>query len=154
MRKKTFNLLEIILIITIILVCSISLLQNKTVLGFHNYTVTSSSNKNIEKDNLILVKEIDFNTIKEKDIIVYENYNKEIIVSEVETIINNNEALKVKNDEYLVVKNQLLGKYQYKYLVFGFINKIIENKIGFALCVLIPFSSLIILEILKLYLTN
>lgn len=150
MKNKILKITEIIMITIIILVCSISLLQNETIFGYHSYIITSNSTDKLQENDLILVKETDIEKIDKKDIIAYKQIGNEVITSEVEKIIKNNNEVLLKTENSLVNKDNLYGKYQYKFTIFNYIYKIIKSKIGFALCVLIPFITLIIIELLNI----
>lgn len=165
MRKKVLNLIETILIVIIVLVCLVSILQstlfqNKNIFGYRTYVIASNSMYPILKyGDVVLVKEVDFNSIKKGDVITY--YGKEgevkdkIITHEVIDILTENETtvLKTKGkantgiDPY-VYQDQVYGKFTYRFIVISFLSKIIRDKIGFVICILVPFSILFILELI------
>lgn len=165
MRKKVLNLIETILIIIIVLVCLVSILQstlfqNKNIFGYRTYVIASNSMYPVLKyGDVVLVKEVDFNSIKKGDVITY--YGKEgevkdkIITHEVIDILTENETtvLKTKGkantgiDPY-VYQEQVYGKFTYRFTVISLLSKIIRDKIGFVICILVPFSILFILELI------
>ena len=149
LKKKTLKIIETILIVLIILVCSISLLKDETIFGYHSYFITNNS-----KEELVLVKEISLNEIKKNDTVIYIKDNK-ITKSKVSEVQKNdsNTLIKTKEND-LVTDKQIYGEYKYKFVLLGTIVNIIENKIGFALFVLIPFITIIILEIINIYKDN
>lgn len=166
MRKTILNIIETILILIIALVCGVSilqstLLQDKAIFGYHTYMIASNSMYPIlEYGDVILVKETNFNNIKIGDIVTY--YGKEgevkdkIITHEVIEISeeNNTKVLKTKGRantgfDPFVYKEQLYGIFTYKFTVISFISKIIRDKIGFVVCILIPFSILFVLELIN-----
>lgn len=166
MGKKALNIIETFLILLIALICIVSILQstlfqNKNILGYHTYVIASNSMYPVLKyGDVVLVKEIDFNTIKKGDIITY--YGKEgevkdkIITHEVIDILKENDTtvLKTKGrantgvDPY-VYKDQVYGKFVYRFTLLSLLSKIIRDKIGFVICILIPFSILFILEFIS-----
>ena len=113
MKNKILKITEIIMITIIILVCSISLLQNETIFGYHCYIITSNSADKLQENDLILVKETDIEKIDKKDIIAYKQIGNEVITSEIEKIIKNNNEVLLKTENSLVNKDNLYGKYQY-----------------------------------------
>lgn len=165
MRKKVLNLIETILIVIIVLVCLVSILQstlfqNKNIFGYRTYVIASNSMyPTLKYGDVVLVKEVDFNSIKKGDVITY--YGKEgevkdkIITHEVIDILTENETtvLKTKGkantgiDPY-VYQDQVYGKFTYRFIVISFLSKIIRDKIGFVICILVPFSILFILELI------
>lgn len=166
MGKKTLNIIETFLILLIALICIVSILQstlfqNKNIFGYHTYVIASNSMYPVLKyGDVILVKETDFNTINKGDIITY--YGKEgelkdkIITHEVIDILKENETtvLKTKGrantgvDPY-VYKEQVYGKFAYRFTLISLLSHIIRDKIGFVICILIPFSILFILEFIS-----
>lgn len=166
MGKKLLNTIETILITIIILICIASILQstifqNKSIFGYHTYVIASNSMYPVLKyGDVVLVKETNFNSIKKGDIITY--YGKEgevkdkIITHEVIDILTENGTTVLKTqgkantgiDPY-VYKEQVYGKFTYRFILISLLSKIIRDKIGFIICILIPFSILFILEFIS-----
>ena len=166
MGKKALNIIETFLILLIALICIVSILQstlfqNKNIFGYHTYVIASNSMYPVLKyGDVVLVKETDFNTINKGDIITY--YGKEgevknkIITHEVIDILKENDTtvLKTKGrantgvDPY-VYKDQVYGEFVYRFTLLSLLSKIIRDKIGFIICILIPFSILFILEFIS-----
>ena len=166
MGKKALNIIETFLILLIALICIVSILQstlfqNKNIFGYHTYVIASNSMYPVLKyGDVVLVKETDFNTINKGDIITY--YGKEgevkdkIITHEVIDILKENDTtvLKTKGrantgvDPY-VYKDQVYGEFVYRFTLLSFLSKIIRDKLGFIICILIPFSILFILEFIS-----
>lgn len=166
MGKKALNIIETFLILLIALICIVSILQstlfqNKNIFGYHTYVIASNSMYPVLKyGDVVLVKETDFNTINKGDIITY--YGKEgevkdkIITHEVIDILKENDTtvLKTKGrantgvDPY-VYKDQVYGEFVYRFTLLSLLSKIIRDKIGFVICILIPFSILFILEFIS-----
>ena len=166
MGKKALNIIETFLILLIALICIVSILQstlfqNKNIFGYHTYVIASNSMYPVLKyGDVVLVKETDFNTINKGDIITY--YGKEgevkdkIITHEVIDILKENDTtvLKTKGrantgvDPY-VYKDQVYGEFVYCFTLLSLLSKIIRDKIGFIICILIPFSILFILEFIS-----
>ena len=166
MRKTVLNIIETLLILVIALVCGVSILQstflqNKAIFGYRTYVIASNSMYPVlEYGDVILVEEINFDDIKKGDIVTYfgkegEVKNK-IITHEVIDIINENETTVLKTqgrantgiDPY-VYKDQIYGKFTYRFMLISAISKIIRDKVGFVICILIPFSILFILELIS-----
>ncbi len=166
MRKIVLNIIETILILTIALVCLVSILQstlmqNKSIFGYRTYAIASNSMYPVLKyGDVILVKDISFDSIKKGDIITYRGKEGEvkdkIITHEVIDILEENgtTVLKTKGrantgiDPY-VYKEQVYGKYAYRFVIISIISKVIRDKVGFVVCILIPFSILFILELIS-----
>lgn len=166
MRKIVLNIIETILILSIALVCFVSILQStflqeKAIFGYHTYVIASNSMYPIlEYGDVILVKEVDFDKIEKGDIITYRGKEGEvkdkIITHEVIDILEENDTkvLKTKGkantgiDPY-VYKEQLYGKYTHRFILISIISKIIRDKVGFVVCILVPFSILFILELIS-----
>ncbi len=166
MRKIVLNFIETILIIIIALICVVSILQstlleNKAIFGYRSYVIASNSMYPVLKyGDVILVKEIPFDSIKKGDIITYRGKEGEvknkIITHEVIDILTeeNTTVLKTQGrantgvDPY-VYKEQVIGKYEYRFLLFSAISKVIRDKVGFVICILIPFSILFVLELIS-----
>ena len=146
LKKRTLKIIETILIILIILVCSISLLKEETIFGYRSYFITNNS-----KEELILVKKTPLNEINKNDKIIY-NKNNNAIKAKVSEVIKEEKNTLIKTtDNDLVTDKQIYGKYKYQFVLLGTIVNMLDNKIGFALCVLIPFVTIIILEIINIY---
>ena len=166
MGKKALNIIETFLIAIIVLICIVSILQStlfqdKNIFGYHTYVIASNSMYPVLKyGDVVLVKETGYDTIKKGDIITY--YGKEgevknkIITHEVIDILteNNTTVLKTKGrantgvDPY-VYEDQVYGKFVYRFTLISMLSKIIRDKIGFVICILIPFSILFILEFIS-----
>lgn len=146
LKKKTLKIIETILIILIILVCSISLLKEETIFGYRSYFITNNF-----KEELILVKETSLNEINKNDTIIYNKNNNTIKAKVSEKIKEEKNTLIKTIDNDLVTDKQIYGKYKYKFVILGTIVNILDNKIGFALSVLIPFITIIILEIINIH---
>lgn len=166
MRKIVLNIIETILILAIALVCIVSILQStflqdKAIFEYHTYVIASNSMYPVlEYGDVILVKEIKFDDIEKGDIVTYlgkegEVKNK-IITHEVIDIIEENETkvLKTKGrantgiDPY-VYEEQVYGIFSHRFVLVSAISKIIRDKVGFVICILIPFSILFILELIS-----
>lgn len=157
MRNKKRNIIEIILVIIIVLVCSISLLQSETILGYRSYKVTTD-NEITERNDYILVKEIDINNFNKEDIIVYKykSENNKVITSKIKEIEtkDNITTISLEDTNDTIYEEQIYGKYQYKFKILGVLFDIIGNKIVFAICALIPFLTLLLLEVLNIFKEN
>lgn len=166
MRKIVLNIIETILILVIALVCGISILQSTflqdtTILGYRTYVIASNSMYPVlEYGDVILVKETNFDDIKIGDIVTYRGKEGEvkdkIITHEVIDILEENGTVVLKTkgrantgiDPY-VYKEQLYGMFSYRFTLISFISKIIRDKVGFVVCILIPFSILFVLEFIS-----
>jgi len=149
--KKTSKILKIIMILIIMSVCSIYILQNESIFGYQNYFITSNSTPKTKDNKLVLVQKINTDEIKKDDEIVYENNHKEIKRAKVnEIIIKENEKIILTPENEKIYIEKIYGKYKYEYVILGLISKIIVTKVGFAITILIPFITLIILELLNI----
>ena len=145
MRKIVLNVIEVILIFIISLVCIVSILQSTflreiSIFGYHIQAITSNSMHSVlEYGDVILVEKMDFDDIKKGDIVTYlgkeGEVNDKVVTDEVIDIIveNGTKVLKLKDNANIdssIYKDQFYG------------------KVGFVLCILIPFSILFILELI------
>lgn len=99
-------------ILNIILVITLIILGFYYYLGLPNPTYTVMSNSmepTIYKDDLIIVKDVDFNNLAEKDIILYYNpISKKNIVHRIEN--KNENYIKTKGDNNLNIDNIIIKK--------------------------------------------
>lgn len=166
MRKIVLNIIETVLILAIALVCFVSILQStflqdKAIFGYHTYVIASNSMYPVlEYGDVILVKEIEFDKIEKGDVVTYLGKEGEvkgkIITHEVIDVLEENDTtvLKTKGrantgiDPY-VYKDQVYGEYTHRFVLISAISKIIRDKVGFVVCILVPFSILFILELIS-----
>ena len=167
MRKWVLNFIEITLLIVISFACIIAILQstvlkNKSVFGYKSYVIGSNSMYPVlEYGDVILVKDVLYDDILVGDIVTYQGlkgeFKDKVITHEVIEIFyeDNIKILKTKGRantgiDPSVYKEQVYGKFCYKFILVSFISKIVRNELGFVLFIFIPFSILFILELINM----
>ena len=129
---------------------------------FGLYTIVSSSMEpNINVYDVIFIKQVDANTLKEDDIITFYSTNPFFgntpITHRIVSIINDNGELlfRVKGDanliedEELVLEENILGKVYFKLSGFGKIQFFLASKKGILLAIFIPAVVIIVYDIYK-----
>lgn len=167
MRRWILNFIEISIVVIVILGCVVSILQStilkdKSILGYRSYVIASNSMYPVlEIGDVILVEEVDFDSIKVGDIVTYMGtmgeFKDKVITHEVIEIIeeDNVKYLKTKGRantgiDPSVSSSQVYGKMVYKFWLISFISKIVRDEIGFILFIFIPFSILFVLELINM----
>ena len=146
MKKKWLKITEIFLIFIIIFICFVSVLQSsflhdKKIFGYNVYMINSGETLN--EGDIILVKDIEF---KIGDIVVYkekEEFNTDKIVD------FDNDKIFLNKDKH-INKKQIVGVYKYHLSFISIISKIIKDKTWFVICLLFPFSLLVVLEVINI----
>ena len=152
MKKIILNFIEVLLTIIILLVCITSVIQSNTIKEKHIfnyglYTVESSLSNKLSDKDIVLIKEINYNEIKQNDIIAYYKEDK-LIINEVNNIDEENGKIVLKSENNSLVKESLYGKIAYKFILLSLISNVIRNKLSFVLCLLVPTTILLILELI------
>ena len=156
--RWVWSFLEIIIILYVIVLTSFLLCKNKYgYTQFGDYTLDNVSlfdeknNKNLKKGDLLIVK--NSNDIHEGDVVYYyavynENY-----------IIKSGSVTEIKSDDYSslytiddngpisVVGTKILGKYSNTYPHLGSILSVLESRLGFLFCVLLPIMVVFIYQV-------
>lgn len=161
---KLGKVLEIIFVILIILFCIITLCQrffskNNSFFGYRIFNiVTKSMEPELKVGDVILVKDIDPKNIKRGDNITYQGMSDElkgkIITHQVKNYIDENgkrifytQGVNATAMDPAVYEDQIYGIVSYKFVVLSVINKIITNKVGFIVFVLLPLIYIFVVEL-------
>lgn len=167
MLKKILDILETIILIISIFLCTFILLQkfvfkDKGVMGFKTYViVTSSMEPYLEVGDVILVKNVDINKLKADDIITYKGMESDfagkIITHKIKNIIEE-EGKKIfytqgttnSMVDPAVYEEQILGKVIYKFKVISLISKLVRSKVGYIILVFIPLIFIFVKEMIRI----
>lgn len=165
--KKLFkflaNIIKIIFLIIIICYLSFILVQklsnNKSINGYRVFTILTGSMKSVyDINDVVLVKEINKDKLKEGDDIAYlgeqDSYQGKIIIHRIikiekknnQTIIHTKGVDNILEDPE-IINNKIFGKVERKLVIISFINRIIRNKYGFFFLIFVPLVLVIFLEI-------
>ena len=135
----------IIFNITLIIKSYINPNETPSFFGYKNYTIVSKSMENtINKNDVIIVKEVPQSQISKNDIIAFYQ-NGEIITHRIVDIIKIDETTKYvtkgdnnqHEDKQLVTYEEIEGKYQFKINGFGIILKILKSPITLVILIII-----------------
>lgn len=133
--------------------------NNPSIFGFRTFSIiTSSMSPKLEIGDVILVKEQNINSYKVGDIITFKGMSGELsgkivtheivgITKEAGRKIFYTKGIKNISNDPAVYEEQVLGKYIYKFKIFSFIERIMSNKIGFVLIIIIPLGFIYYYEI-------
>lgn len=163
--RYTWKTIKTIISIFIVLVIGVIITQrvfnnNVAIFGYRIFTVaTGSMEPEYKVLDIIFVREVEPDTLKIGDDLVYMgkegDFQNKIITHRIIGIIKeeNNFSFKTKGianptEDPIINEDQLFGKVMYKSKVLSFINKIINNPVGFYLLIVLPVAILIFLEIL------
>lgn len=165
MLKYLWKTIKIIVTLFILIIIGIIITQrifnnNVSVLGYRIFTVaTGSMEPEYKVMDILFVKESEESQIKVGDDVVYlgkgGTFDGKVITHRVVEIEKENDIVSfhtkgIANDieDPIVYYDQIYGKVIYKGVVLSFVNKIINNPIGFYLLIVIPVAILITLEII------
>lgn len=165
MLKYLWKTIKIIVTLFILIIIGIIITQrifnnNVSVLGYRIFTVaTGSMEPEYKVMDILFVKESKESQIKVGDDVVYlgkgGTFDGKVITHRVVEIEKENDIVSfhtkgIANDieDPIVYYDQIYGKVIYKGVVLSFVNKIINNPIGFYLLIVIPVAILITLEII------
>ena len=165
--KNIFTGLMVVLAIVMMLFTMISTIfgsTDKSILGYKAYIVLSDSMSKTDFDagDLIIVKEVDSSTLQEGDIIAYISQNSEsygeVITHKIRSLTNDNNnepgfitygTTTDTNDSTIVTYPYVLGKYSFHIPKLGTFFNYLKTTPGYITCILIPFLTLIIIEIIN-----
>lgn len=173
--KKTLNIVKNIFVwlLVVLAVCmmlftvvSVSTFDrsDRSLFGFKAFIVLSDSMKATDFDtgDLVLVKEVDPQTLKEGDIISYtsqntSNYGETVThkIRRLTTDANGNPGFVTygtttnTDDETVVTYPYILGKYSCHIPKIGLFFQFLKSTPGYIICILIPFLILILIEGLR-----
>ena len=135
----------IIFNITLIIKSYINPNETPSFFGYKNYTIVSKSMENtINKNDVIIVKEVPQSQISKNDIIAFYQ-NGEIITHRIVDTMKIDGTTKYvtkgdnnqHEDKQLVTYEEIEGKYQFKINGFGIILKILKNPITLVILIII-----------------
>ena len=167
MRRWVLNCIEIILLVIISLIFLFFVLQKtlfkgELLFGYKTYVVASDSmNPVLKKGDVIVIEDIDYDKIEIDDIITYQglvgDVKDKVITHKVIDIFYEEDVRVLRtrgiNNKIIdpnVYEEQFYGKYLCRLGLISFVNKIISDKIGFILFIVIPLGVLVILEIVNM----
>ena len=113
--------------------------------GYKNFIIVSKSMENtINKNDVIIIREVQKDEIHKDDIIAFLQ-NNEVITHRIVDIVEDNGVTKyltkgdnnLHEDKDLVTYEQIEGKYQFKISGFGIILKILKNPITLIILIII-----------------
>ena len=113
--------------------------------GYKNFIIVSKSMENtINKNDVIIIREVQKDEIHKDDIIAFFQ-NNEVITHRIVDIVEDNGVTKyltkgdnnLHEDKDLVTYEQIEGKYQFKISGFGIILKILKNPITLIILIII-----------------
>ena len=170
MIKKIFkiisNIIKILLVFTIILFVGFVLLQrlsnnNKSILGYRMFAVVTGSMEPVYKiGDVILVKTVDTNSLKEGDDVTYlgkeASFKDKVITHRIVKIekkhnikIFHTKGVATNSEDPVIEGNQIYGKVTRKLIVLSFFHKYSTGNTGFFLFVVIPIMLLVGTEIVQ-----
>lgn len=167
MRRWVLNCIEIILLVIISLIFLFFVLQKtlfkgELLFGYKTYVVASDSmNPVLKKGDVIVIEDIDYDKIEIDDIITYQglvgDVKDKVITHKVIDIFYEEDVKVLRtrgiNNKIIdpnVYEEQVYGKYLCRLGLISFVNKIISDKIGFILFIVIPLGVLVVLEIVNM----
>lgn len=167
MKDKIFNAIQNIVLVVSFILCIFVVGQklffkDSNIFGYRLFViVTGSMSPELDIGDVILVKDIDPNKIEKDDLITYYgmegNYKDKVVTHKVTNITTENnrlifytKGLKNVAVDPAIYEEQIYGKVTYKFIVISLLSKIIRNKIGFCLLILIPLIAIFIKESMNL----
>ncbi len=163
--RYTWKTIKTIISIFIILVIGVIIIQrvfnnNVAVFGYRIFTVaTGSMEPEYKVLDIIFVREVKTNSLEIGDDVVYMgkegDFQNKIITHRIIDILKEENKISFKTkgianptEDPLIYEDQLFGKVIFRSKILSFINKIINNPIGFYLLIVLPVAILIFLEII------
>ena len=170
MIKKIFKIvatiIKIFLVLTIVLFVGFVLLQrlsnnNKTVLGYRMFAVVTGSMEPVYKiGDVILVKTVDTNTLKEGDDVTYlgkeASFKDKVITHRIIKIeeksgvkVFHTKGVATNSEDPTIEGNQIYGKVTKKLTILSFFHKYSSGNVGFFFFVVLPIMLLVGTEIVQ-----
>ena len=160
--SKTIKALISLLIILVVAVIVVQRVTNNklNLAGYGLYTVvTTSMVPKYNVGDMILAKQVDTNTIKVGDDVVYlgevDTYKDKIVTHQVIEIEETNEGrifhtkgIANPLEDPLVKEDQIYGKVLAKSVVLSFLSRIINSSYGFYFLIFVPIVVIVFLEII------
>lgn len=167
MKDKIMNIFQNIILILSFLLCIFVVGQrlvfkDSGIFGFRLFTiVTGSMSPELDIGEVILVKETNLDKLKKGNLITYRgmsgDYKDKIVTHKIVDIKEENnqkifytKGIKNLSEDPAVYGEQVYGKVIYKPLILSLLSKIVRNKFGFILLILIPLIAILIYEMISL----
>ncbi|MEG0021281.1 MAG: signal peptidase I [Bacilli bacterium] len=169
--KKTFKIISgifkfafvMVLVLFIAVVCLQRFSNNK--ISFFNYrlfsVITGSMKPMYNVGDVLLSKEVDINTLEKGDVVSYlgkvNDFAGKIVTHQIIDIEKTSDGTRIFHtkgtanqiEDPVIYGNQIYGKVIYKSFILSLIYKIVANKTGMFLLVIIPLMIVIITEIIS-----
>ena len=150
--KYTFIAMMVLYVVFILLQ---KVTNNSSVLGLRFFTIASNSMYPVyEINDVIIVKDVDVNTLNVGDDITYygelNDFKDKIVTHRIISKDSNTFTTKGVNntiEDPSIEYNQVLGKVVYKPVIISFISTVIKNQYGFYFLVFTPLVLVMFLEI-------
>lgn len=173
--KKALNVVKNIAVWTLVLIAVAMMVftiistrsfdqNNRDIFGYKALIVKSDSmsKTDFNAGDLILIKEVDPQTLKEGDIISYlstsEHNRGDVITHKIRSLTADEEGNKGfvtygtttdVDDEEIVLHKHVLGKYQFKIPKAGTFFAFLKTVPGYLTCILLPFVLLILTQVVN-----
>lgn len=160
--KKVLSIIVLIILIPILLISLVILINSyvrpnevPSFLGWKPFIVLSGSMETqISAGDLVVVKQVDTNTLKKGDIIAFKE-NDIVITHRIDEIIQEENTTKYitkgdnnnTQDMGYVVPEQIEGKYEFKIARLGNLAMFTQTPLGIIVCLSIPILILIVIQI-------
>ncbi len=160
--KKVLSIIVLIILIPILLISLVILINSyvrpnevPSFLGWKPFIVLSGSMETqISAGDLVVVKQVDTNTLKKGDIIAFKE-NDIVITHRIDEIIQEENTTKYitkgdnnnTQDMGYVVPEQIEGKYEFKIARLGNLAMFTQTPLGMIVCLSIPILILIVIQI-------
>lgn len=165
--KKIKNIIETAILVLSFLVCIFVVGQklffkDTGIFGYRMFViVTSSMSPKLEIGDVIIVKDVDTDTINPGDMITYYgwegDYKDKVVTHLVHEIkekdgkrIFYTKGMKNKAIDPAVFEEQIYGKVKHRFYIISFFSKIIRSKIGYILLIFIPLIVILLFELKNL----
>ncbi len=176
--KKVLNIISTVFIWTLVAITVVIMIftvfsvnsfdeTERNFLGYKFFIVRTDSMKatDFAAGDIIIVKNVELDTLKAGDIISYVSQNKKsagsVVTHKIKDVVtdkNGNPAFVTYGtttgavDEKIVNQQYVLGKYQGKISKLGYVFQFLKTPKGYALCIFVPFVLLIIYLLIKSFL--
>lgn len=154
----TWNILQVLIIIYVILITGFIFCENKygfTEIGdytFNNVSKLDTKNiKNVKAGDLLIVKNT--NDLEAGDIVYYyAAYNEQYIIVSDKVVSKKKDRDTMiytlnENDPFMVSDSRVIGKYTHNYRNLGKVLSVLESKNGFIFLVLLPIMIVFIYQV-------
>ena len=162
--KKVISVICIIILLPVLFVNAVILINSWTnpdkipsFFGWKPFIVLSGSMESeIYSGDIVVVKEVDTNTLKENDVIAFKNDDIVITHRIVETVNDNGQVKYITKgdnnntqDRDYVLPENVEGLYQFKVSNLGNLAMFIQTPTGMLVCLSIPLILLILVQIVE-----